>query len=131
MPRPWNSTIDRRVGLRRGAPPQRTGRLRPINPERRARSRGGPPGSPERHIYGPYWIFASWLPCCVCGAVDGAPADHWKTVGSGGRDYGNCLPVCVAHNDRHELGRETWQGFYRVDAEAVCECVRQLWEERC
>lgn len=79
-----------------------------------------------RHTYGPYWRWAFTSPCCVCGRVDGAPADHWKTVGAGGRDPGNCLPVCTDHNDRHELGRQTWAEIYGIEP---FEVARGLWRQ--
>lgn len=81
------------------------------------------PETGVKHTYGPFWVWVSAAPCCVCGTLDGAPADHWIPVGRGGKDPANCIPVCTNHNDRHELGEETWPETYYVDAKAVA------WEQ--
>lgn len=96
-----------------------------MNPERKERVRTDAETG-IRHTYGPYWKFASHEPCCVCGRRDGTPADHWMTVGTLGKDPANCLPVCTDHNDRHELGRDTWVETYGVEVEAV---LREVWEK--
>lgn len=89
------------------------------------RKRRTDPETGVRHTYGPCfeWISQN-LPCCVCGKTDGAPADHWKTVGSGGKDPGNCLPICADHSGRHDMGRETWATAHRIDP---VETAMEAW----
>lgn len=97
--------------------------LRPYNKERRERTRTDENGL--RHTYGEYFRFASVTqPCAVCGTYDEAGADHYVPVGRGGRDPANCIPICANHQDRHQLGIDTWQDRYDVDAEQAC---REAW----
>lgn len=103
--------------------------LKRRNVERLHRKRGGGPEDPERHTYGERFRFVSRLPCCVCGTIDGAPAEHWKTVGSGGRDE-DCIPVCVRHTTKDRIGQETWRARHNVDVEAVLEGVEEVWQEK-
>lgn len=99
-------------------PLERSTGVRKRNPERLRRRRisGG-----VKHTYGPAFRAISKLPCCVCGTRDGAPADHWVPVGRGGTDVANCLPICADHQDRHDLGPDTWAETHGVDPEAACE----------
>lgn len=105
-------------GLKKSGGPDRSSRPRPV-------AKGGPknrrdPETGVKHTYGPCfeWISKN-LPCCVCGTLDGAPADHWKTVKTGGKDPGNCLPLCRSHQGRHDMGPKTWTTVHRVDPTEV------------
>lgn len=114
MPRVWNSLIDRRVGLKRGL-----GRAR-----KRRRKLG--------RIYGEYHDFVSTLPCVVGFYCGGRVAGHHlKSVGAGGRDYGQEVPLCTLHHQAvHTLGRSGFEERFRVDLDVEAESVRRLWEER-
>lgn len=84
------------------------------------------PETGVQYRYGPFWRFASYRPCVVCGTLDGAPADHWVPVGRGGKDPANCLSLCVHHQDRHDMGEDTWRETYDVDVE---EELDRAWRE--
>lgn len=114
-PPPWKC---KRTPLKRGSGPK------PVADGGRKNRRDSESG--VKHIYGPAWRFASHLPCCVCGQIDGTPADHWKTVGAGGKDPANVIPVDADHNNRHDLGPDTWADTYDVDPQQV---AWDVWEQ--
>lgn len=114
-----------------GDPPEkycnglRRSRISPVS-DKKQRNRRDRKG--RKHTYGPYFKWVSAQPCIVCGTVDGAPADHYKTVGSGGRDKANLIPVCVDHQDRHTKGLDTWIEHYDLTHEEVLIHMLKLWE---
>ena len=68
-----------------------------------------------KHTYGPIFKWVACLPCFVCGAWPSTP-HHVRTVGSGGRDYGNLVDVCIdCHSAVHSMGEVTFQYKKRVD----------------
>lgn len=107
-------------GLKKTSGPDRSSGPRPVAKGGRKNRRD--PETGVRYRYGPYWKWASYRPCVVCGTLDGAPADHWVPVGRGGKDPANCLSCCVDHQDRHQVGEETWPEKYDVGVE------EELWE---
>lgn len=126
--------LARRTPLKRRAWLQRRTRLRPINPERRQRMRTDPDG--HQHTYGDYHRFVSKQPCllrrvrrhhCI-GEVSG---HHIRTVGAGGRDYEQEVPLCaMAHLSHDHLGRETFERRWGVSLKLEAERLAELYEGR-
>ena len=119
MGRVWNQTIPRRTPLKQGSRLRLFGRVR-----QRRRAKGD--------VYGPYHRYVGTLPCLASprhGCIGGVAGHHIKTVGAGGKDYGNEVPVCAAaHQVIHNLGASFFEKYYGVDLEAQAARVRQLWE---
>jgi hypothetical protein len=58
----------------------------------------------NKHTYGPEFMRVSSLDCHFCGKR-GWWAHHVKTVGSGGQDAFNLIPVCLScHTDVEKKG---------------------------
>lgn len=75
------------------------------------------------HTYGPEFIRVSSMDCCVCGKR-GWWAHHLKTVGSGGRDQGNLVPLCVEHHSEIErVGRLTFEDRHHIFLSEVAKQV--------
>jgi hypothetical protein len=123
--KPWNSNIPRRTPLK-----QRS-RLRPFGRVRKRRQAKG-------DVYGPYHRFVGTLRSCIVGRspaiycfVSTVAGHHLKTVGAGGRDYGNEVPLCASHHSLlHRIGPSRFEQLYGLNLEAEAELVRQLWEGR-
>jgi len=65
------------------------------------------------HTYGPEFQRVSSMDCCVCGKR-GWWAHHVKTTGSGGRDHGNLVPLCVEHHTEVHKGQLTFEKKYNI-----------------
>jgi len=119
MGRVWNQTIPRRTPLKQGSRLRLFGRVR-----QRRRAKGD--------VYGDYHRFVGTLPCVVGGGCKGPVAGHHvKTVGAGGKDYGNEAPTCALHHQVfHSGGRSLFEARFDVDLTEEAERVRQLWEGR-
>ena len=114
MPRVWNSTIQRYSRPKRG-------------PSRRIKRRRA-----QGKIYGTYHDFCATLPCVVGFYCMGKVAGHHtKSVGAGGKDYGQEVSLCTLHHQAvHTLGRTQFEARFRVDLDVEAESVRKLWEQR-
>ena len=96
--------LRRKTRLKAGKPPQSKTPLRKSNPERKKRVRGD-------EVYGDFHRWIKTQPC-VFGYVDAVhdcagpvTGHHIKSVGAGGKDYANEVPVCDrAHNVIHTHG---------------------------
>lgn len=75
--------------------------------------------SNERDVYGPLYDVVRQYPCAFhnltipCFGQSGP--HHVKTVGSGGRDHENVIPVCMAH---HSMLHGQ---YYGITAKDFCE----------
>ena len=58
------------------------------------------------------------LPCTIGkGCMGDVVAHHVKSKGAGGKDRGNCIPLCALHHrEWHDKGRISWQMKYNIDA---------------
>lgn len=73
----------------------------------------------DKHTYGPEFIRISAHDCFVCGKR-GWWAHHVKTVGSGGRDAFNLVPVCYQHHGQVEAkGNEWFEWEHSCDLESM------------
>jgi hypothetical protein len=97
------------------------------NPERKARVRGD-------EVYGSYhWWIKNW-PCLFfdrgecSGSISG---HHVKSVGSGGRDARNEVPLCAYH---HRLGDDIgWKSFQKrmkTDLKIAAEWYWRLYNSK-
>lgn len=96
-------------------PIQRRTPLAPVNRERKAKR------AEDGRVYGAYHRYVSTLPCIVAqrggdgcsGRVEG---HHVKSVGAGGEDECNEVPVCVRHHNQiHTRGPRTFEDRYGID----------------
>ena len=121
--RAWNSTLNASDKP-----------MRKVNPERRARRES------EGLVYGPLHEWTKRQPCILasenvihhCESYPGRgfiESHHVKSVGAGGEDYNNTLPVCAAgHDEFHRRGLTGMCETYRRDWHSIaCEVTAQ-WE---
>ena len=112
-------------GLRSRVAPRRRVRIKPVNPDRKARNFRLAYGSHER---------VEWLlgfPCATCGRVATDPSHvvAKQPQGEGGPD--DIIPQCrMCHVHLHALGVETFAERYGVDLEALAAQYARLWRER-
>jgi len=131
--------IKRKTPLKAGKPLSTKKRIRKSNPEKKRRSRADP-RSGRRHTYGGYHQWIKRQPCeargdgkCdlpdyqrARGLVDG---HHVKSIASGGRDYGNEIPLCRRHHIWIETyGPTKFTKKTGVDPAAAAERWRKEWD---
>jgi hypothetical protein len=83
----------------------------------------------EGKVYGPHHQHVKALARCVMAGIAGHvcggewDSHHVKTVGSGGKDAGNVVPMCRdAHREVHALAPSKWEAKYPgVDLKALAE----------
>jgi hypothetical protein len=98
------------------------------NPERKKRMRTDPDGF--QHTYGEYHEFVKTLRCCLTGK-SGPHAHHIKSVKSGGRDFGNQIPLApTLHSELHQIGPSRFQEKYDIDILVEAQKVLDLWKAR-
>jgi len=100
----------KRTPLHRHTELQRRSFLRAVNPERKARRKEA------GEVYGPYYAWTTEQPCALAGKTGhrcyyvperGREAHHVRSVGAGGKDAANILPLCSLHHDlAHSLGAQ-------------------------
>lgn len=106
-----------------------------VNAKRRAQRES------EGLVYGEIHLFTKRLPC-VLSDVDGHVCDfypnpsgcdshHVRSVGSGGQDENNTVPMCgAAHDEVHRLGLTTWCEKYGRDLRSIaCEVTARFYAE--
>ena len=86
-------------------------------------------------VYGPYHRWIASKPCTLwllgkshaCNVrVDG---HHLRTIGAGGKDYGNEVPLCLfAHAEVHTSGRTRFEAKYGIDLGNIAEYLRVTWD---
>lgn len=95
-------------------------------------------------VYGPYHRFTASLPCWVrrssplahtCRRIDYSrplvEGHHDRTVGAGGVDYDNEIPLCQQmHYAIHQLGKPLFEERFQVSVEAGIVWVRGMWDAR-
>ena len=71
--------------------------------------------------YGPeFWLIALY-PCATCGAGHTVP-HHVRSVGAGGTDRGNLVPLCLkCHNECETGGRDSFEAKHNVDLSILAE----------
>jgi hypothetical protein len=80
------------------------------------------PRKKREGVYGKYHQFVSNLPCALIrGECKGTiSAHHIQTVGAGGIDAKNEVPLCMYHHTLlHQLGQHTFAQRYELDLEAL------------
>jgi len=110
----------KRTPLHRHTELQRRGYLRSVNQERKAKRREA------GEVYGPGYVWMTSQPCALSGrgkchmAQHRSPeAHHVRSVGAGGHDEQNVVPICHGHHDQvHSFGRETFERRHGVDLHA-------------
>lgn len=102
-------------------------RLNPINRKRQAKRKA------EGKVYGPYhrWISdhhgcAVFSPGDCYGDVAG---HHLKTVGAGGEDAGNEIPLCAKHHTEIHAGLDDFEWRYGIIVEAEAAYLWKRYNE--
>ena len=84
--------------------------LKKRNAKRQARRRA------DDDVYGSYFRYVKSLPCSVRGegqCFGEVTGHHLKTVGSGGKDAGNLVPLCYGHHrEIHDFGAQAFDAKY-------------------
>jgi len=77
----------------------------------------------EAQTYSAAFFIIAGMECCVPGCTkQSGPPDHVKTVGSGGKDRKNLIPVCYKHHtERHNKGRKTFEDKYGIELAQIAE----------
>lgn len=123
-----HTPLSRRSPLRRDTPLPR------LNRERQQRRRE------VGEVYGAYHAWIRAHRCiladhpqhrCV-GPVEGA---HVRSVGAGGKDVGNEVPLCVAAHrgdgaSLHRLGRRSFEAHWGCDLAKLARGYAERWERR-
>ncbi len=114
----WNST------LRPGKPLKRGGRLK-------SRGKRWHRRKAEGLVYGPYHDWMAHFPCLInVGCYPQAVGHHVKTVGAGGQDFKNEVPLCVIHHGEvHRIGRKAFERKYGLDLAAIAEQISHQYPE--
>lgn len=105
--------------------------LKPVNKARKAKRKA------DGLVYGPYHDFVGTLPCLLrtnvihmCrGTVRG---HHIVSVGAGGVDEGNEVPLCDAGHTLsmksvHALGRESFEAYWKIRLEEEARRVAEAY----
>lgn len=118
----------KRTALHRHAQLQRHAYLRAVNPARKAKRREA------GEVYGPGYLWMTRQPCilrsrpdhrCAWSQDRQPEAHHVKSVGAGGRDAEDTVPVChVAHDALHSMGPETFERRHNV---SLTTLARDWW----
>lgn len=101
--------------------------LKKYNPRRRAKRKR------EDRIYGSYFRWAKTRPCRFLSRGNhrcwgGPTAHHIKSVGSGGEDHGNCLPVCEGmHTEIHCSTKDEIWMRYSMDMVKEARALAKEW----
>ena len=109
----------KRSRIKRRTPIKRTGRINPINRQRRARERERAYGPEERRE----WLTSQ--PCVACGSAGPIHQHHTKGGGTGRKaDCQTTVALCARchrmHHDGHDLG---------VDWEAEARRTEAAWQD--
>jgi hypothetical protein len=127
--------LKRGKGLKRGAPlkaksklqaKSKLGRSKPIpkkNAKRKARRMA------DDKVYGSYFRYVKDFPCAVQGegveCFGEVTGHHLKSVGSGGQDAGNLVPLCAGHHTEiHTIGMHDFDAKYFNDLKLM---AKHLW----
>lgn len=103
--------------------------LNPVNRERKRRRREA------GEVYGAFHRWLSTLPCILMDApghecLGTVTGHHVKSVGAGGKDWANEVPVCAdAHAELHHAGRETFETRYGLDLSLIAAGLAERYEE--
>lgn len=99
--------------MKRSGPPTRRTPLNPVNRKRKAKR------ATEDQVYGSFHRWVKTHPCAIAGeheCIGPVDGHHLKSVGSGGVDAGNCVPLCrAAHTEIHTIGFERFNENYFND----------------
>lgn len=89
----------------------------------------------EGLVYGPYHQWIATKPCILSGVrehkcIGDVVGHHIRSVGAGGQDYGNEIPVCaLAHLSIETLGRLTFCRRWCVSVTAEVKALKQEWDD--
>ncbi len=88
-------------------------------------------GLKRKDRYGPYHDYVARQKCVLwtrreCfGRVTG---HHVRSVGAGGRDHGNEVPLCLKHHhELHTVGRRTFEREYGLDLKSIAQQISRYW----
>ena len=115
----------RKVALRRTMRLKPVTKIRPVNPERKARRFANTYHSDE---------FVAWIhsmPCCVPGCDERQiEATHIRSRGAGGK-WEDVVPMGAAHHrELHQLGIRTFSAKYGIDLPIIARVHAAVWRER-
>lgn len=125
----WNIVYHNLWHRKSGALARNKG-VRKTNPERKERVRDG-------LVYGRYHEWVGHLPCILAG-IDGhacrsyrdgqlVKGHHVKSVGAGGKDRGNEVPMCfTAHIEVHR-GQKTFEEQHQIDLQSVAAALANFY----
>ena len=81
-------------------------------------------------VYGPYHTWVKGLACHVAISCEG-PVDghHLKSVGAGGQDHGNEVPLCRLHHRQiHQMGLSRFEALHGVRLKLRAARLAKEWE---
>lgn len=85
-------------------------------------------------VYGEYYEWVKGFDICAVSddrCLGGLTGHHVKTVGAGGKDYGNVVPLCTRHHTAvHTIGRISFERQFGVDLHAIAHGYAEMWEQR-
>ena len=68
-----------------------------------------------------------WERVTTCNGL--ADGHHLRTIGAGGKDYGNEVPLCrAAHTEVHTSGLTRFEAKYGIDLGNIAEYLRVTWD---
>lgn len=94
---------------------------------------GGGSHADDPTVYGPYHRWIGTLDCLLAGRPDHRCAGrvtghHVRSVGAGGKDVGNEVPLCErAHRQLHRIGRTSFEERYGLELASVTERLERAW----
>ena len=71
-------------------------------------------------VYGGYYYWLGNFRCCICGDM-GGPPHHIRSVGAGGKDDANIIPICYKHHQEVHRGKQTFERKYGVVLKDLAE----------
>lgn len=87
----------------------------------------------EDRVYGSFFRYVRTLPCAIAGEHEcGGTVDghHIKSVGAGGEDANNCVPLCrFAHTEIHMIGAARFNDKYFNDLHLYARAIYQRWQD--
>ena len=76
----------------------------------------------KKKRYGDYHKWVNGQTCIISHCPLPGVGHHVKTVGAGGEDWANEVPLCgIHHNEVHTIGRKTFEAKYRINLSAKAE----------
>lgn len=125
----WNSTLAPGKPMERTSRLERSGPIPPVSRERKKKR------ADAGEVYGDFHRWCATRPCAIAkvpgsGCTGVVAGHHRKTVGAGGKDASNEVPLCTKHHTEvHTMGETRFEAKYHgidMDLEEA-----RVWGEYC